>query len=67
MLRKNKIKVIYVEVLSTKKKFKNKKKKIINFLNENNFTFVKEYPIKSLGFLSNLKASDILFVNKNKK
>ena len=65
MLRKNKIKVIYVEVLSTKNNFKNKKKKIINFLSKNNFTFIKEYPIKSLSILSNLSASDLLLVNKN--
>mgnify|MGYP006122436799 CR=1 FL=1 len=65
MLRKNKIRVIYVEVMSTKNNFKNKKKKIINFLSKNNFTFIKEYPIKSVSILSNLSASDLLLVNKN--
>lgn len=64
-LKKNKIKLVYVEILSSKKNFSKKKRKIAEFLKQYNFRFIKEYPIKSLGILSNLSASDFLFVNEN--
>ena len=67
LLKKNNVNVIYVEVLSQKKKFSFKKKKIKNFLKKFNFKFLKEYPIKSVSVLSNLKSSDLLFVNQNYK
>ena len=63
-LKKNKINVIYTEVLEKKKKFEKKKKKIIEYLKKYNFDFIKEYPIKSVSIFSNLKSSDILFLNK---
>ena len=65
LLDKKKINVIYVEVLSEKKSFYLKKKKIMNFLKKKNFIFIKEYPINSVSVLSNLKSSDLLFVNRD--
>tara|TARA_B100001063_G_scaffold247325_1_gene292675 strand:+ start:1125 stop:1850 length:726 start_codon:yes stop_codon:yes gene_type:complete len=67
LLKRKKINVIYLEVLSKKKNFKFKMKKIINFLEKFGFTFIKEYPIKSVSILSDLKSSDLLFSNKNYK
>ena len=65
LLRENKINVVYVEVLSQKNNFNYKKKKIKNYLEKYNLKFIKEYPIKSVGILSNLKSSDLLFINQN--
>lgn len=65
MLEKEKIKLIYIEILSTKQLFKQKKDKIINRLEKQNFKFIKEYPIYSVSILSNLKASDFLLINNN--
>ena len=67
LLKKNQVNVIYVEILSQKNIFKSKKKKIINFLNNYGFKFIKEYPIKSVSIFSNLKSSDLLLVNENYK
>ena len=67
LLKKNQVNVIYVEILSQKNNFKSKKKKIINFLNNYGFKFIKEYPIKSVSIFSNLKSSDLLLVNENYK
>ena len=50
-----------------KKNYKVKKDKIINFLNKFGFEFIKEYPIKSVSIMSNLKSSDLLFINQNYK
>ena len=65
LLKKNKINVIYLEVLSQKKNFQFKKNKIINFLGKFGFNFIKEYPIKSVSIFSDLKSSDLLFSNEN--
>ena len=67
LLKKNRVNVIYLEVLSKKKNFNLKKKKILNFLNNYSFTLIKEYPIKSVSILSNLKSSDLLLVNEKYK
>ena len=64
LLEQNKINIIYTEISETKKKFLEKEKSIIDFLNSYNFKLVKKYQIKSLSILSNLKASDNLFINK---
>lgn len=65
LLRKKKVNVIYLEILARKKNFVKKKKKIIFFLNAFGFQFIKEYPIKSVSILSNLRSSDLLLINKN--
>lgn len=67
LLKKNRVNVIYLEILSKKKNFKLKKNKIINYLDNYGFKFLKEYPIKSVSILSNLKSSDLLLVNENYK
>ena len=61
----NKITIIYVEISETKKKFLEKEKSVINFLNSYNFELKKKYQIKSFSILSGLKASDNLFINKS--
>ena len=64
LLGQNKINIIYTEISETKKKFSEKEKNVIDFLNSYNFELKKKYQIKSLSVLSDLKASDNLFVNK---
>ena len=44
--------------------FIQKEKYIINFLEKYNFYLKKKYQIKSLSILSDLKATDNLFINK---
>ena len=63
-LKNNKINVIYTEVLGKKNMFHSKKNKIIKYLKKYHFELVKNYPITSVGFFSDLKATDMLFVNK---
>ena len=67
LLKKKKVNVIYVEILAQKKKFSLKRKKILSFLNNFGFKLIKEYPIKSVSIISNLKSSDLLIVNENYK
>lgn len=64
LLQKNKIGIIYVEISDTKKNFLEKEKYIHSFLKEYNFELKKKYQIKSLSFLSNLQATDNLFINQ---
>ena len=64
LLEQNKINIIYTEISETKKKFLEKEKSVINFLNSYNFELKKKYKIKSFSILSGLKASDNLFINK---
>ena len=65
LLSENKINLIYTEISETKKKFLEKEKSIINFLNSYNFELKKKYQIRSFSVLSGLRATDNLFVNKN--
>jgi FkbM family methyltransferase len=67
MLKKKRIKTIYLEILSKKNNFNLKKKRIINFLKVHKFICIKEYPIRSVSILSNLKCSDFLFINQSYK
>ena len=64
LLEQNKINIIYAEISETKKRFLEKEKSVIDFLNSYNFELKKKYQIKSFSFLSGLKASDNLFINK---
>ena len=61
MIKNKKIDVIYTEILENKKMFETKKKRLISYLNKFGFKFIKEFPIKSVSFLSNSKSSDLLF------
>ncbi len=64
LLEQNCINIIYTEISETKKKFLEKEKSVINFLDAYNFKLKKKYQIKSFSLLSGLKASDNLFINK---
>ena len=64
-LKKNKIKVILIEINDKKKNYKKKEKKIINFLKKRNFTFLKKHMNLTVILLSNLKSGDYLFINNS--
>lgn len=67
MLKRNQVKSIYVEVLASKNNFNVKKNKIKNLLKRFQFKCIKEYPIRSVSVLSNLKCSDFFFINQKYK
>ena len=62
-LKKNKVKVILIEINDKKKNYVNKEKKIINFLKKRNFTFLKKHTNLSVAMFSNLQSGDYLFIN----
>ena len=64
LLSRKKIDLIYTEVSGFKNTFNKKFNRISRFLSQYNFELVKTWEIKSLGWLSNLKATDNLFVRK---
>ena len=64
LLSRKKIDLIYTEVSGFKNTFNKKFNRIFRFLSQYNFELVKTWEIKSLGWLSNLKATDNLFVRK---
>ena len=64
-LKENKIKIILLEIGTTKKNYNKKEKKIINFLTKMNYTFKKKYIMATPSLFSNIKAGDYLFLNKN--
>ena len=63
-LKKNKIKIILVEIIAKKDSYDKKKKKIFNFLKKRNFTLVKKANIWSISLFSNIKGGDYLFINR---
>ncbi len=63
-LKKNKIKIILVEIIAKKDSYDKKKKKIFNFLRKRNFTLVKKANIWSISLFSNIKGGDYLFINR---
>jgi len=58
-------KIIQLEIMDKKKFFKKKFIRINNFLLKYNFKLLKVKNIWSISILSNLKAIDVLYVNKN--
>jgi len=66
-LKTRKIHAIYVEIAETKKNYDIKKDFIQKYLREYNFELKFSLPIRSFSFLSNLKATDNLFINKDFK
>ena len=62
ILKDKKVEIVYTEISDKKASFESKKNRIINYLKNFNYKMVKEYPIKSVSFLSDLYSSDILFV-----
>lgn len=65
LLLQNKIYLIYTEISESKKEFDKKENTVFNFLNRHNFELKKKYQIKSASFLSDIRATDNIFVNKN--
>ena len=63
-LKKNKIKIILVEIIAKKDSYDKKKKKIFNFLKKRNFILVKKANIWSISLFSNIKGGDYLFINR---
>jgi FkbM family methyltransferase len=64
-LKKNKIKIILIEISDRKDTYKKKEKKIIDFLKKRKFTFLKKHPNLSVSLFSDLKSGDYLFINNN--
>ena len=62
LLTERKINVIYVEISERKENFKHKSNEIKRYLESFGFRLEKSHRIKSLGFLSNLNATDNLFI-----
>ena len=63
-LKRNKVKIIVLEISDKKKNYKKKEKKIINFLEKKNFIFLKKHMNYSVALFSNVKSGDYLFINK---
>jgi len=63
-LKKNKVKIILLEINDKKKNYKKKEKKIINFLEKKKFIFLKKHMNRSVALFSNVKSGDYLFINK---
>ena len=63
-LKKNKVKIILLEISDKKKNYKKKEKKIINFLEKKKFIFLKKHMNYSVALFSNVKSGDYLFINK---
>ena len=60
-LKRNKIKIILVEIIDKKNSYKKKEKKIINLLK--NFALIKKANIWSISLFSNIRGGDYLFIN----
>jgi len=58
----DKIKIIQIEILQTKKNFNKMEKKIKILLKSYNFKLIKEKQIWSVSLFSNLKGKDLLFI-----
>tara|TARA_B100000035_G_C20974624_1_gene542602 strand:+ start:385 stop:1128 length:744 start_codon:yes stop_codon:yes gene_type:complete len=65
MLAKGKIGLIYTEISGAKKSFDSKVQEIVEFLNKHNFELKKTWNYPHFSFLSNLKATDNLFIKNN--
>jgi len=64
-LKKNKIKIILIEINDKKNHYIKKEKQIINFLKRYNFELVKKRIMFSPSFLSNMRSGDYLLINNN--
>jgi FkbM family methyltransferase len=63
LLKKNKIKIILVEIMDKKSLYKKKEKIILNMLKKRNFILVKKVNILSISLFSNIKGGDYLLIN----
>ena len=64
ILKKNKIKIILVEILAKKNFYVKKEKKVLNLLKRKNFALLKKANIPSISLFSNIRGGDYLLVNK---
>ena len=62
-LKKNKIKIILVEIIDKKNNHTKKEKKILNLLEKRNFILIKKANIWSISLFSNIKGADYLLIN----
>ena len=62
-LKKEKIKIILIEIVGKKNLYIQKEKKILNLLKDRNFALIKKKNILSVSLFSNLKGGDYLFAN----
>ena len=62
-LKKNKIKIILIEIIDRKNLYDKKEAKILNLLKKRNFILKKKANILSISLFSNIKGGDYLFVN----
>jgi len=63
-LKKNKIKIILLEIMDKKDNYDKKEKKILSLLKNKNFNLIKKANILSTSLFSGLKGGDYLFINK---
>jgi len=62
-LKKNKIKIILIEIIDKKNNYSKKEKKILGLLKSKNFFLVKKSSIWSISLFSNIKGGDYLLIN----
>ena len=62
-LRKNKIKIILLEILDKKSNYNKKRDKILRLLEKSNFILLKKIDIRSISLFSNIKGGDYLLIN----
>ena len=62
-LKKNKIKIILVEIIDKKNNHTKKEKKILYLLEKRNFILIKKANIWSISLFSNIKGADYLLIN----
>ena len=62
-LKKNKIKIILLEIIDKKNSYNKKRDKILNLLKKRNFVLIKKADIWSISLFSNIKGGDYLFIN----
>ena len=62
-LKKNKIKIILIEIMEKKHIYDKKEKKILNLLKRRNFNLIKKKNLWFTSIFSNIKGADYLFIN----
>ena len=62
-LKKNKIKIILIEIMEKKYIYDKKEKKILNLLKRRNFNLIKKKNLWFTSIFSNIKGADYLFIN----
>jgi len=62
-LKRNKIKIILLEIIDKKNTYNKKRDKILNLLKKRNFVLIKKANIWSISLFSNIKGGDYLFIN----